>query len=501
MTSGRFTGNAIGYTSTGEIQFRWLGRLTESMSLGILMQWGFKGGTISRVELEHFAAGAWTYKLYDIDGNIFSNININGLIAGCINSEAQFALEISQVGSDVISKVVYILPGQINGTFQSATSANQTIGTAAYFKINPNKLSWAGNEIGHVSISKDITTIFDVRNQIDGYPGESATARAQRIAAEESIPLALISNSGFSPAMGAQPTAPALTVLAEVLAVGQGMLYETRAAEALTYRTATGTYNQGPKLSISYTDNLVRPLDPVDDDQNITNIVTITGSSGGSITVTAPGGPLASAIVGEYDTQITVNVANQSQLTDQAAWRLARGTHDESRWPRLGIDLAHPTLLSTTALTTAALAVDIGDRIRITNLPPWLPPDPISQRVIGITEAITPQHHRIEFNCDPYALLLIGVYEAVQCRYSGQGTVLAAAVTATSTALSIAPPPGVTWTSVDGNYTIVCGGEKMTVTNVTGNTMTVIRGIEGYSAPHPAGRPLDIVYALVRYSI
>jgi hypothetical protein len=301
--------------------------------------------------------------------------------------------------------------------------------------------------------------------------------------------------------MGAQPTAPALTVLAEVLAVGQGMLYETRAAEALTYRTATGTYNQGPKLSISYTDNLVRPLDPVDDDQNITNVVTVTGVSGGSVTVTAPDGPLGSAIVGEYDTQLTVNVSNQSQLTDQAMWRLARGTHDESRWPRLGIDLAHPTLLSTAALTTAALAVDIGDRIRITNLPPWLPPDPISQRVIGITEAITPQHHRIEFNCDPYALLLIGVYEAVQCRYSGQGTVLAAAVTATTTSLSITPPPGVTWTSADGNYTIVCGGEKMTVTNVTGNTMTVIRGIEGYSAPHPAGRPLDIVYALVRYSI
>jgi hypothetical protein len=156
MTNGRFTANAISYPSTGEIQFRWLGRFTESMSLGILMQWGIKGGTISRVELEHFGTGVWTYKLYDLDGTNFSNVAFNAIIGGCINSQAQFALEISQVGPDISSRFVYILPGQSSATVLSVTTANQTIGTAAYFKINPNKLSWAGNEIGHVSISKDI---------------------------------------------------------------------------------------------------------------------------------------------------------------------------------------------------------------------------------------------------------------------------------------------------------------------------------------------------------
>jgi len=498
FTTGKFTGNCPAYTGTGQIQFRWVGRFTTTMALGPLIIFGFKGGSISRIDIDHTTATTWLMKFYDLEGQqIISAV----ILPGPDGINAQYALECSQVGLDVTIKWVYINPSNPSGTVYQINMSNETLGIASYIKINPYQTNWQNNEIGHVSISNTISSIFNIRNQIDGYPGELATIRAQRVIAEENINLTTFNGIGSSPPMGIQPTAPTVDVLAEVLAAGHGMLYESRATGGLTYRAAAATYNQSPKLQIGYTDNLIRPLDPVDDDQKTTNTVTVTRSAGGSITVTQADGPLGISTVGDYETQDDVNVSSEAQLLDQANWRLARGTYDEPRWPRLGLDLAHPTFLASTTLTTAALAVDIGDRIRVTSPPPWLPPDVINQRVIGYTETITPWNHRIEYNTDPYQLLIVGRYDDNPSRYSGEGTTLAAAVTDTATTLTITPPPGVTWTSADGNYTILCGGEKMTVTNVTGNTMTVVRGIEGYASAHPAGRPLDLIYALVRYSI
>jgi hypothetical protein len=51
----------------------------------------------------------------------------------------------------------------------------------------------------------------------------------------------------------------------------------------------------------------------------------------------------------------------------------------------------------------------------------------------------------------------------------------------------------VTWTSADGQYGILVGGELMTVTNVTGGTaFTVVRAVNGVSKSHLAGSAVTL---------
>lgn len=501
LSTGRFTGTCATYTGTGQAQFRWVGRFTTAMALNTLALFTFRSGTLATIELTHTAATDWGMKAYNTSGTEVSSVSLTPFFALLINSPVNMSLELRQVGANVDVALSYLKPYEYDGGLVNWTIPGVTLGAAKGVTLNPFMQAWAGNEIGHVAIGKTIVDIFDAKAPLEGFPGESTTTRAARVLTESGTPHVLMSGGGSSPLMAAQKIEPLIDTLNSCVEAGQASIYEDTTTDKIIYRNLFSLANQAAQLVIDYTDNLVRPLDPLDDDQNTANKVTANRTAGGYYTATQTDGPLGTTAAGEYETQATVNVLTSSQLPDQANWRLARGTLDEPRWPRLGFDLAHPTFQASTPLSAAALGVDIGSRIIVNNPPAWLPPGSIDQRVLGLTETITPQNHRLEFNTDPYQLLSIGRYDnSAADRYDGHGTTLAAAVTATATTLTLATPPGVTWTSADGSYAIMCGGEKMTVTNVTGSTMTVVRGVDGFSSAHPVGRPVQLA-APVRYSL
>lgn len=159
-----------------------------------------------------------------------------------------------------------------------------------------------------------------------------------------------------------------------------------------------------PVLALSYTAGHVSPpLEPTDDDQGLRNDITAKREDGGEARYAKESGPLNIHTpdedpdgVGVYDEGVTLNVARDEQLPDQAGWRVHLGTVDEARYPLVHLDLAaNPELADQVA------ALGLGDRVTIANPPAWLPPDQIQLIAEGGTETIGLYDWDVELNASP----------------------------------------------------------------------------------------------------
>lgn len=203
--------------------------------------------------------------------------------------------------------------------------------------------------------------------------------------------------------------------------------------------------------------------------------------------------------VGRYDHTVTVNVATDEQLPGVAQWVLHLGTVDETRYPSIAANLASP---KADAIEAEALAVDVDDRVTIDNLPAVLTPDSVSQIARGYAERLNLYEHKLALVCapeSPYRILEIGDGDA---RLASTESTLDAAVTDSDTSLSVVITDGL-WTTDAGEFPfdIVVGGERMTVSAVSGSsspqTFTVTRSVNGVVTTHDAGtsvRVADPVY-------
>lgn len=160
-----------------------------------------------------------------------------------------------------------------------------------------------------------------------------------------------------------------------------------------------------PVFALDYAAGHVsEPLSPTDDDQGLRNEITAQRVDGGEYTyakTTGPnntGDPAASAdAVGLYEEGVSVNVSDDDQLPDQAAWRVHLGTVDEDRYPSVRIDLA-----KNPDLADEITGLYVGDRVTIANPPAWMAPDVIDLIAEGGTETVGhPNDWDAEFNASP----------------------------------------------------------------------------------------------------
>ena len=154
------------------------------------------------------------------------------------------------------------------------------------------------------------------------------------------------------------------------------------------------------------------PFEPTDDDQRIVNDVTAKRIEGGQARHEVTEGPMSVHLppegVGRYDQSIDLNVAHDSQLAGQAGWRTHLGTVDESRYPRIRIDLTKQT-----DIRGEVTELDSGDKITIDNTPPWLPPEPIEAMVEGYDEELSLFSWNMVFNASPASPYDVGVVDDV----------------------------------------------------------------------------------------
>ncbi|MFF3127206.1 hypothetical protein ACFVRD_33995 [Streptomyces sp. NPDC057908] len=333
----------------------------------------------------------------------------------------------------------------------------------------------------------------------DGFNGESALARLARLSTEEATTVDLSWTSGDtsypSELLGPQRPATLLALLDAIADADGGIMYENRDRLGLTYRDRSSLYNQPTTIALSYTakGEVPPPLEPVEDDQRVRNDVTITREGGSSGRSVVTDGPLSvqppPAGVGLYDESVTLNLFSDGQAGQIAAWRTHLGTWDEARYPVITM-----WLHAAPHLTARVLAMDIGDRLTISNPPAWLPPGLIDQHIRGYTETLGLYEWTLTTNCTPAGPWQVGVVEdPVLGRADTDGSKLAAPASATDTTLSVATTVGAPWvTSPDEfPFEVRLGGEVVNVRSINGTSSPqmfyVDRARNGVAKSHQAG--------------
>lgn len=439
-----------------------------------------------------------------------------------INSSAEtlatgwhhFLLTVAQDGSDVDLELY--IDGEL---LDSTTETGVTCGRPTLFKLGgglsgvegfiPNFTQNA--TLAHVAFH-DTASPTNHADAAFGYLGETAGNRFSRVCGEEGIAAVVVGTAADSEPMGPQPVATLLELLRECARTDAGLLYETRDAIGLSYRTGRDLYNQDPVLALDYT-NCAPPLDPVIGDHGTRNDVLAKRRNGSEARAVLTAGRMSTQDppdgVGRYDTQLDVNCETDARLPELAGWHLAKGTIDETRWRSVTVDLdAHPELVDDVN------AVDIGDRITITGLPADDSPDDASLIVLAVTESIGSHRRLVTFTTVPASVYEIGIVgedngssDLRGAAVDTDNSTLNAGVTAFATSLSVASTGGVLWTTDADNWDtglnggglfIRVGGEDMRVTNITGGsspqTFTVVRSVNGVVKSHDSGTAVHVRY-------
>jgi hypothetical protein len=498
MGSASFTGTVPTYSTTlGQNAVRFLMAVPSTGATnGQIIAAIYASGTVVRWELYYGTGGSLGLRGFDGTG---TNITDTGAVAFAVDgAKILVGLDISQSGTGIAYSITTLAVGSSVGATSGGTLASNTVGRFTSVVMAPSR-GLTATALGHVHVQNVSTSLFAQADALNAYAGETAGTRIARLCAEEGINYQRVQPQAApgSTAMGIQHPASLTTLLGEAVTSDMGVLLEPRDQVGLAYRDRETLYDQTAKLALSYSAaQLAAPLDPVDDDQRTVNDVTLTRTDGSSTRDTQATGPLGVSTIGQYDTSLSVSLYRDTQLPDQAGWRLHMGTTDEARYPVLRLNLAHSTFTTSDSMMTAALTLDVGDRVTIDNLPAWLPPDQISLIVEGISERRNGIEHELALTCSPESPYHIAVYEDATWRYTSDGSTLAAAYSATDTSLSVATPSGPLWSVTDGSFDIIAGGERMTVTGVSGSTspqtFTVTRSVNGIVKSQVSGATVEL---------
>jgi hypothetical protein len=104
---------------------------------------------------------------------------------------------------------------------------------------------------------------------------------------------------------------------------------------------------------------------------------------------------------GRFESSITVALSTDSEAYGLADWMVATRKNPATRLPALTVDLL---TARTTALATAALTVDIGDKIEVTDLPSQAPASTFTGFAEGYTETFGANQWSMSFFTTPVTL-------------------------------------------------------------------------------------------------
>ena len=488
-------------SQTGQNQVRFVAEIPDSTPDGAILMRVHTASTFEHYDLVYGAPGMLTLKGYTHE-NVLA-VTVGPLTAGSagplIGAPIMLSLEVQQAGPNVTAAIVYVPVGRTVGYLVTATTVGgSTLGMPANVIVNPRREPLNDFALGHLTVETAITSVFTNRRALSAWLGEDAADRAVRVSSENGLTLNVLGGGLATQPMGSQNPATALDIVREAAVTDGGVVYEHESTGGLILRTLESMTRQDPGCIITYTDNLLRPFEPVEDDQQTRNVVTVTRAGAGSARVADDNGPMGTAAIGVYDEDVTLSLLNDDATWQQAGWRVNLGSVDEPRWPAIGCDLHDSWWIDRPDVVRDLLTLNIGDRLVVENLPDWLPPFPVDAIVQAVTETITTEpgdilrfgRHTVELTCSPAAPLDTLAYDRGD-RWENTTSTLSADVTAGATTLSVAFTAGPYWSHADGDFEIVVGGEVMTVTAVSGTSspqsFTVTRGVNTAGLPHTAG--------------
>lgn len=213
-----------------------------------------------------------------------------------------------------------------------------------------------------------------------------------------------------SPQMSPQESLEYRDLLEEVKDLDQGMLKEAKTLWGLGYRTRIKLIFQSVAVTLDYSQGTISPpFAPVVDIQNVKNDITVKRKKGSKVNVTLTSGQMSVLEppqgTGRQKKVLKAAAAADEQLLALANHLLTLGTASDERYPTITVELTRAGIKNNAVapLMSAVAGVDIGDYVKVTNVPFWYPSNPVKQLVIGYSETIDMDEQRwiITWNCVP----------------------------------------------------------------------------------------------------
>lgn len=499
-TTSVLAGTVPPYVATGAWQVRELVFAANGVN-GSIMKRVTTSGTAAVWDLSFTTGGGLNLTVYNQAGTAIYNTTIGFTIN---NIPIRLSLQATQSGGN-IALTFSVLPlgiGQI-ATYWNDTITGQTAGNVIGVSINP--LSQCGSfAFGQITVESQVTDLFAQLSQFNAYASEPAIDRMIRLCSENNVPFDFMSDSIAPALMGPQTIGTLVGLLTEAAAVDMGQLCETRGRSGLLYIGMGPHYNQTATLTVDIT-QLASAPQPVDDDQQTHNDVTVTRTGGSSATAVLTTGrmstlPAGQGGIGDYPIGPTLNPNSDGQLGDLAGWLLHLGTVDAARYPALPLKFIHPPSAAKRAMYLAALALTMPNKIVATGITP----DSLSLLARGYSEVWSfgmPAELDIVFNCvpgSPYDILTLD--DPVLGRADSDTTTLHdATINATVTSFQVDIGDATLWTTNAGDWPVLIkmGGELMSVGAISGASTpqtfsSVTRSVNGVVKSHSIGEQVNV---------
>jgi hypothetical protein len=461
----------------------------------------------------------WRITIFPVGG--VDNIGIEGFDHAdtrIIDFETQFSLDggvTEAYGVDLIHAVsARQNGGNINYEHQFSTPTQGTGHSGGSIAGTFGQMSrvdtpFAGNsgwDYGHLAI---FTGTFDAATPsimyagyLDGSAGLAADTLITQMGTAAGVAVNLRRDGnirGGISSMGPIPIASPLTIMRQAEAADVGILTDGL-GPGLDYLPKGWRFNRAVELVLDTLRGQIKlPFEPSVNDQRLRDRVTVSRTGGSSATATD------AALVkkrGVYTDTPTLNLADDSDLANEAGFRLREQSTTEIRAPVLTIDLRNTPELIRPWLERC----DIGTRFSAANLPTQFGPDGLDQIIgqyVETIDAVTWTVQLLGFPSSPWSAFTIE--DPVRGRGDTAGSTLAGGEAAlppgTVDTWSVTTTAGPIWTTTatypgDFPFDVNCEGERITVTAITGTsspqTFTVKRGTNGVVKAHLTGAPVSL---------
>lgn len=275
-----------------------------------------------------------------------------------------------------------------------------------------------------------------------GWAGNTAAGRVQGMCNEAGLP-GSVTSTAYGAILGPQLIDTVRANMLDIQHTDHGVLSDHLGK--VTYRALQELYNAAPAITLT---RAVRGqlgrLDPVRDDTAKANRVTVTRTGGGSATVEDSYDILTKSLYESAPDDL--NVAVDTALIPHAGWYLARGTASGYRYSELIMNMRVAGEY-TPALPAQVAALQLGDRIAISSLPPQAAKGGIERQVRGRKQSVL--NRGMRHWLVTYAMVPTEAYQAFVLntdRLDTESTEIMLAATTTDTVLMTATagtPPAV----------------------------------------------------------
>ncbi|MFM9596706.1 LamG-like jellyroll fold domain-containing protein [Streptomyces scabiei] len=281
-------------------------------------------------------------------------------------------------------------------------------------------------DIAHVAVTHAASSVVDDIAPLhweagtDGFAGEDADVRVERLARYGGVNSVTVWGSTFDPiASQSQAGANALARLREVETTESGKLFAERDWYGLAFQSRDIRYNPSPGsevFTVDYADLETDDIEASDDDQKMVNIVEASRPGGATQRVTAPASVLA---YGEKPQQLALLKTTDNSVLDAAAWLVSRYADPPPELREVAVEAyTMPAFLDI-------LDADIGSYFSVNNLPSQAPASSMRNTVEGYTETLKDTSHLIQFHVSKSATDSVWVLDDAVYSVLGSTTRLA----------------------------------------------------------------------------